>query len=60
MTVMKNQQDELVPTRIQNTSVLHSAETKSNKSLLGPYQLSFCREQLGQCRDESILYTSDS
>ncbi|RDX73831.1 hypothetical protein CR513_46502, partial [Mucuna pruriens] len=41
-------------------SVLHLAETKSDKSLPRPHRLSFYREQLGQCQDESILYTSDS
>ncbi|RDX82439.1 hypothetical protein CR513_36774, partial [Mucuna pruriens] len=41
-------------------SVLHSAEIKSDKSLPRPYQLSFCQEKLGQCRDESVLYTSGS
>ncbi|RDY08758.1 hypothetical protein CR513_06988, partial [Mucuna pruriens] len=41
-------------------SVLHLAETKSDESLPRPYRLSFGREQLGQCRDDEILYISDS
>ncbi|RDX96935.1 hypothetical protein CR513_20363, partial [Mucuna pruriens] len=39
---------------------LHLAETKSDRSLPRSSQLSFCREQLGHCRDESTLYTSNS
>ncbi|RDX99126.1 hypothetical protein CR513_17868, partial [Mucuna pruriens] len=39
---------------------LHSAETKSDRSLLRSSRLSFCRVRLGQCRDESVLYTSAS
>ncbi|RDX74564.1 hypothetical protein CR513_45678, partial [Mucuna pruriens] len=41
-------------------SVLHSTKTKSDKSLSRQYRLSFCREQLGQFRDESIPYTPES
>ncbi|RDY13881.1 hypothetical protein CR513_01130, partial [Mucuna pruriens] len=42
-------------TESRPSSVLHSAKTKSDQSLLRPYRLNFCREQLGKCRDGSIL-----
>ncbi|RDX77890.1 pol, partial [Mucuna pruriens] len=49
-----------IPKSISVALVLHLTESKSDKSLSRPYRLSFYQEQLGQCLDESILYTSDS
>ncbi|RDX80699.1 GDP-mannose transporter GONST3, partial [Mucuna pruriens] len=41
---------------ISVASVLHLVKTKLDKSLTRPYRLSFCREQIDKCKDESILY----
>ncbi|RDX73603.1 hypothetical protein CR513_46766, partial [Mucuna pruriens] len=61
--------DLILSAQATGASILNLAETKSDKSLARPYQLSFYREKLSSvstesnlasCRDESILYPSDS